>query len=62
MISKRAFSGIIMVTKVLPNHFTLGKKSLVIKKSTRSEAMELEKKVKNLSKIRLKNFIEKYKE
>jgi len=35
-------------------------KSLVIEKSTRAEAMELEKKLKNLSKQRLVAFINKY--
>jgi putative endonuclease len=33
---------------------------LVLNKETRSEAMLLEKKLKNLSKIRLKSFIQKY--
>jgi putative endonuclease len=32
----------------------------VIEKNTRSEAMELEKKLKNLNRLRLESFIEKY--
>ncbi|MEZ4852844.1 GIY-YIG nuclease family protein [Flavobacterium sp.] len=32
----------------------------VITKNTRSEAMALEKKLKNLNKIRIRSFIEKY--
>ena len=36
------------------------KRMLVIEKPSRSEAMELEKKLKNLSKERLVKFIEKY--
>ena len=34
---------------------------LFISKPSRSEAMELEKKIKNLSRVRLENFIKKYK-
>jgi putative endonuclease len=34
---------------------------LFIEKPSRAEAMELEKKLKNLSKSRLENFIKKYK-
>ena len=37
-------------------------KSLIVVKETRSDAMELERKLKNLSKERIILFIEKYKE
>ncbi len=37
------------------------RKILVLEKSNRSDAMDLERKLKNLSKQRLINFIQKYK-